>query len=226
MRKLKIVAFILARKGSTRLKKKNLQLISGKTSLIKSTINFAKKLKYVDDIVLSSDDKKIYKFSFDKKILSPGIRPSYLSKKNTKSEQVAKYLLKWYEKKKGKIDALLLLQPTTPFRNIRLFNSAHKVFLKKNKTIIGVTEVFKKPNTYYFYKQKRLKKLTNKKKNFNNFFYIDGSMYLIPRNLFFKKNTFVPNFFYPIINRKIKYSIDIDYLRDLKLARLMFKQNF
>ena len=95
--------------------------------MIKSTINFAKKLKYVDDIVLSSDDKKIYKFSFDKKILSPGIRPSYLSKKNTKSEQVAKYLLKWYEKKKGKIDALLLLQPTTPFRNIRLFNSAHKV---------------------------------------------------------------------------------------------------
>ena len=81
MRKPKIVAFILARKGSTRLKKKNLQLISGKTSLIKSTINFAKKLKYVDDIVLSSDDKKIYKFSFDKKILSPGIRPSYLSKK-------------------------------------------------------------------------------------------------------------------------------------------------
>ena len=46
------------------------------------------------------------------------------------------------------------------------------------------------------------------------------------RKTLFNLNTFVPSNFYPMINKKIKFSIDIDYLQDLKLATLMYNEDF
>ena len=51
-------------------------------------------------------------------------------------------------------------------------------------------------------------------------------MFFINRKTLFNLNTFVPNNFYPMINKKIKFSIDIDYLQDLKLATLMYNEDF
>ena len=51
MNKYHIIGIILARKGSKRIKNKNLKKISGK-SLIEITIKFAKKLKFLTNIVL------------------------------------------------------------------------------------------------------------------------------------------------------------------------------
>ena len=58
MNKNHILGIILARKGSKRIKNKNLKKIHGK-SLTEITINFAKSLKFLTNIVLSTDDKKI-----------------------------------------------------------------------------------------------------------------------------------------------------------------------
>ena len=122
MNKKNIIAVILARGGSKRLKNKNLQKI-GKTSLLEITINFARKLKLIKDIVLSTDSKKMLDICKRKKILTPGLRPFKLSKDKTTSEDVVFYLLKWYEKKyKKKVDGILLLQPTTPYRDLNVFN--------------------------------------------------------------------------------------------------------
>ena len=79
MKKKNIVAFILARKGSKRLKNKNLQILFNKTSLVEATIKFAKKLRFVNDIILSSDHEKIHNIGKKEKILSPGLRPKNLS---------------------------------------------------------------------------------------------------------------------------------------------------
>ena len=55
---MKILALILARGGSKRLRNKNLRKIKGK-SLIGITISFAKKLHYVENILVSTDNEKI-----------------------------------------------------------------------------------------------------------------------------------------------------------------------
>ena len=141
MKKPHIVAFILARKGSKRLRNKNLKTLFDKTSLVEATIKFAKKLKFVDNIVLSSDHKKILQISKKEKILSPGLRPKNLSGSQISSEKIVQYLLDWYEKKVKKIDGILLLQPTTPFRSISFINKAYKIFLKKK---ISDSQCFKK----------------------------------------------------------------------------------
>lgn len=219
-----IVAFILARNGSQRLKNKNLKKVNG-ISLVENTINFAKKLKFLSDIVLSSDSKKITNLAIKKNILTPGLRPFKLSKNVTTSEDVAAYIIEWYEKKFKKIDAILLLQPTTPFRKLKNYYKAKKIFLKKKITIIGATQINNNPNNY-FINNKKIIKVKNYKKNSTLFFFIDGSLYLISKNIFLKQKTFTPKKFHPIINKSIKYSIDIDYERDLKLAKLLKNKNF
>ena len=129
--------------------------------------------------------------------------------------------MKW---KKKKIDGILLLQPTTPYRDISTFNKAYKIFLTSKLPIVGVTKIFKNPINFY-YGNSVIKKLKNSHKK-KLFFFIDGSLFLIQKKIFIKKKTFVTKNFHPIINSKIKYSLDIDYLHDLKLARLLKQKNF
>ena len=217
-----IIGIILARRGSKRLKNKNLKQIKNR-SLCEITIKFAKKLKFLKNIVISTDDEKIIKLSKKNKILISD-RPKKLSKDKTSSEETSFHLLKWYEKKFKKIDGILLLQPTSPFRNVINFNKAFRIFKKKKIPVIGVTKIKNNPQNYFLNNKRLISKKILKKKNFFN--YIDGSLYLIPRNIFFKQKTYVPKNFYPLVNDKIKYSIDIDYEKDLKLAKLMINENF
>ena len=51
-------AIIPARSGSVSVKNKNLQKISGK-SLFQITLDLAKKSKFIDDIIVTSNDHKI-----------------------------------------------------------------------------------------------------------------------------------------------------------------------
>ena len=54
----KILAVITARGGSKRLLRKNIRLLSGKP-LIAWTIEEGKKSKYIDSLILSSEDEEI-----------------------------------------------------------------------------------------------------------------------------------------------------------------------
>ena len=58
----KILALILARKGSKRLKNKN-RLILKKKPMFYWSIKSAENIKSICDILISTDDKKIYKYS-------------------------------------------------------------------------------------------------------------------------------------------------------------------
>jgi CMP-N-acetylneuraminic acid synthetase len=223
VKKKNIIGLILARKGSKRLKSKNLKKINGK-SLTEITIKFAKKLKFLTNVILSTDDRKILNLSKKNKIMSPGLRPATLSDSKSSSEKAAFHAIKWYEEKFGKVDGICLLQPTTPFRDISKFKKAIKIFLAKDKTVISVSKIDKNPNIYFINEKKISYRKSNKKNN--SFFYIDGSLYLISRKVFFREKTFVPKKFVKLINDKIKYSIDIDFEKDLKLARLLTNENF
>ena len=194
MKKKHIIGVILARKGSKRLKNKNLRKFYKDKNLINSTIIFSKKLKFLKKTIISSDDLRIIRVCKKEGILSPGLRPKSLSGDKTKSEIVAKYVVKWYEKKFGKVDGILLLQPTSPFRNLNKFKEAYKLFLKKTVDVIGVSEIYKNPSNFFFF-NKKVEKLKYKKSK--KMFLIDGSMFLINRKTLFNLNTFVPDNFFP-----------------------------
>lgn len=117
-----------ARKGSKRIKNKNLYQILNKP-LIYWTINYAKKIKKKNfDLIVSSNCNKIEKICHKEKIVFLK-RPEKISKDRTSMHEVIFHALKSIKKK---YKYILLLQPTSPLRKLNLINKALKI-LDKNK---------------------------------------------------------------------------------------------
>ena len=109
----KIIALIPARSGSQRLKNKN-TLKFHRFPLITWTIKAATQSKLIDNIFISTDSKKIIEIAKKNNVIIPFSRPAYLSKNESKIEDVIIYSL---NKMKEKFDIILLLQVTSPLRN-------------------------------------------------------------------------------------------------------------
>ena len=134
--KQKIVALIPARKNSKRLPKKNLMEFHGKP-LIQWTIESALKTKFIDKIIVSSDDVQILSLS---KELGVDIleREKKLAKDSTPTFDVIEDTLK---KIKEKFDILILLQPTSPLRNKNHIEDAFSLYINlEADSIVSVTE--------------------------------------------------------------------------------------
>ena len=203
MRK-KILALVLARKGSSRLKNKNLLILKDKP-LIKWTFKKLNKKnirKLFVDILISTDSQKILNLSKKYNFLSPWLRPKIYSTKFSTSGVSALHALNWYEKNIKKVDGLFLFQPTSPFRDCKKIILATKIFLKTNKQVVSVCS----------------KKLYKFNKNS-----INGSMYLTPINILKKHKTFSERGFVPLKMTSELENIDIDTQEDLDRAKKLLK---
>ena len=124
---MKNIIIIPARKGSKRIKNKNLLKVMNKP-LIFWTINFAKKLKKKNfDLIVTSDCKKIEKICTNNKIL-------FLKRsKSLSGDQVSMHKVIYNTLKN--LDQIykyiILLQPTSPLRKLNLVNKAIKILNNK-----------------------------------------------------------------------------------------------
>ena len=83
------------------------------------------------------------------KVLVPWKRPENISKKNSKSISFAFHAIKWFEKNYGKLDVIILLQPTSPFRSLKTFYRMYKKFLKKKNQLLLLLIILKNKRKYY-----------------------------------------------------------------------------
>ena len=95
---MKIIAVIPARAGSVRLPNKNIKKLNG-IPLITRTIQFAKKLKFINDIVVSTNDPSIIKMNKYNKSIKTFNRPKNLSKDNTSTASVISHAIKFLSDK-------------------------------------------------------------------------------------------------------------------------------
>ncbi len=111
---LNIIGIIPARGGSKGIPRKNIKLLGGKP-LIKHTIDSANNSKLLKDFYVSSEDDEIISIvkSYNVKII---IRPKELAEDSTPMVPVLQHAINFLEPKIGRIDILVLLQPTAPFR--------------------------------------------------------------------------------------------------------------
>ena len=204
-KKTKILALVLARKGSKRLKNKNVRSLAGKP-LICWTLDLLNKKKIknlFEDILVSTDSQIIQNISKKYNFLSPWLRPKKLSNQFVSSESSALHALLWYEKNIKKIDALFLFQPTSPFRTEKKIINAIKTLSKnKDKQVISICS----KKTYKFKKGD-----------------INGSIYLTPVTIFKKFKTFKKKEFLPLRTYSALENIDIDTFDDLVFAENMLK---
>lgn len=223
---MKNLIVILARKNSKRLKNKNLLKIK-KQSLIEICIDFAKKIPK-SKIIVSTDCTKILEIALKKKVLAPWLRPAKFAQDNSSSESATLHALRWCEKKFGKFCSVLLLQPTTPFRSLKILKNTLRLF-KKNKGKKNYISVSKNISfSKNMFIGRRIKnegvKLSKIKKkrdysDLSNKFYLNGSFYIISPKEIKQKKTFFTNNSVGIQLYRKKEMIDIDTKADLKLAR-------
>ena len=215
---MKFVYLILARKGSVRLKNKNLKKINNKT-LVERTIEFSKKISNLNNIILSTDSNKIRNLGLKNKLNIPYLRPKKISQNKISSYLSAMHAINLYEKKNGEIDAIVLLQPTTPYRSIKTFRKILRLFLRDaRKPLVSVKKINLTSDKFFIKKKDLIIKYQNK--SFAKEIYIpNGAYFLITKRLLKKNKDFLSkkmNFFEI---KNIKENIDIDSNNDLNLAR-------
>jgi CMP-N-acetylneuraminic acid synthetase len=203
---MKFLAIIPARKNSQRIKFKNRKIL-GKKMLVEYTIDTAKKCTLLCDILVTTDDQQIMDVAKQKNVLVPWLRPARLSLSKTSSYAVVRHAVSWYESKIKKIDAIILLQPTSPFRNKKNILEAISFFksdIKKNSIVTVSLSKVEDPRRW-------------KKKI--NIYKPNGSIFIITKKELYKKKSFINNRTRPFIINKLKESLDIDYPEDFKRAK-------
>jgi len=224
---MKILALITARNGSKRVPGKNIRKLGNKPLVIWS-IDAVKNNKYICDILVSTDSKKIADICLEAGAYLPWLRPSNLARDTTSSVDVALHALDWYESEKGAVDGLLLLQPTSPFRTKDTIQNGINLFIKHHrKSIIGVSAVNKHPLWMLKIEKDNLIPFTNKhafnlrSQDLPEVYVPNGSFYLItPKELRIHKSFINPKT-KALIMRSPAESLDIDTEWDFKIAEFI-----
>ncbi|MCK4786348.1 MAG: acylneuraminate cytidylyltransferase family protein, partial [Desulfobacteraceae bacterium] len=106
--KRKVVAIIPARGGSKGLLGKNIIDLCGKP-LIAYTIEAALKSKYIDRVIVTTDNKKIARISEECGAEVPFIRPKYLARDTTHTPPVIEHAVKFIERHGCNVDFVVTL---------------------------------------------------------------------------------------------------------------------
>lgn len=142
---MKILALIPARGGSKRLPGKNIRILGDKP-LIVWTIDVAKEIPGICDILVSTDDPAIAAVCADAGALVPWLRPPELATDTADSVNVVLHALDWYEAAKGAVDGVLLLQPTSPFRTKETVQKGIELYVKhERKPVLGISSAQSHP---------------------------------------------------------------------------------
>ncbi len=224
-----ILAIITARGGSKGIPRKNITPLLGKP-LIAWTIEAAKKSKYIDRLILSTEDQKIAKIGKDYGVEIPFLRPKDLATDEAKSVDCMIHAIKWLKNNDKYIsDYVMLLQPTSPLRTVDDIDTAlEEIFKQKGDSLIGLCKVRKHP--YWMMKIERgiitpyYKKWVNyqRRQDLPDIYNVNGAIYIIKSTLLLKKKVFWSGKTIPYVMPEER-SVDIDNKIDLKLADLLIQ---
>lgn len=228
---MKILSIIPARSGSKSIKNKNMTKFLGQP-LIKRTIEFSKKLPNTTTFV-STDSLKILKYAQKNNIKFDYLRPKKLSKDNSNIIDAISHALQWFLNKNISFDYLLLLQPTSPIRDFSEIKKIIRLVKKKKlNSVVTGTEMQEHPYECVVINRKNCWKYlykSNHKKQYlrqhydKNFYFIDGSFYLVKVSFFLKNKILISPKHTFIYKSQFRKQIDINSYQDLKIAEILTK---
>ena len=223
-----ILAIIPARGGSKRLPKKNIMQLSGKP-LIGWSIEAAQKSKYVDRLIISTDDEEVIKVAKLFNCEVPFIRPVELAGDNSKTIDVVCHALNTVSEK---YDIVILLQPTSPFRSASDIDNALVLFSNSNSQALVSACSTEHPPEWSFKLKSNLrlgnefKKFTSNKRSqdFQKSYRLNGAIYIASIKRLLKDRSFFNSG--TIIYAMSPYkSIDIDKEIDFLFSDFLLNQH-
>lgn len=224
----RILAIIPARGGSKGIPRKNIINVAGKP-LIAWSIEAGKKSKYIDRILVSTEDEEIRKISMDYGAEVPFLRPMELAQDNTSSvDTIVDVIMKLRNIDSSEYDYILLLQPTSPLRNENQIDESIDMLMNnidKYDSLISVTELEHpvywnrliddsgKLNSFMEYDKNK----NYRRQDFSKTYRLNGAIYIIKTDKFLSGRSFeTKDTLAYVMDRRT--SIDIDCMEDLELA--------
>lgn len=215
-----ILAVIPARGGSKGIPRKNIRDVAGKP-LLAWTIEEAKKSKFLDRLVLSSNDLEIIETARQWNCEVPFIRPEELSLDTTPGIDPILHVIANLPEK---YDYVVLLQVTSPLRTIEDIDGCIEYCLQMQAcSCVSVTEAEKSP--YWMYTLDSTAKLhpllkvkqINRRQDLPQVFALNGAVYVASCNwLKVRKNFFTDETVGYVMPRE--RSMDIDTEIDLAIT--------
>ncbi len=217
---MRFLIVITARGGSKRLKNKNIILLN-KKPLIYWTIQHAKKISSRKKIVVSTDSRSILNLANKFGVSNKWLRPKKYSLDKSSSESAVRHAYITEKKNGFQADAVIILQPTSPFRNVKSIKNAIKIFKKKpNIPLMSVSEI-KHPQKILALQNKKLSLLKNEKK----IFLPNGSIFIINSKQVIKIKNYLKKKLNFIVFKGVKENLDIDTKQDYLLSKKLYKLN-
>ena len=134
-----VLAITLARGGSKSIYKKNIALLKNKP-LISYTIKAALDSKYIDDYIISTDDKEIADISENLGATVPFLRPENLSSDTASSADALIHAVNAYEEiVKKKYDYIIELMCTNPFKSGEMIDDIISILDRNEKADAVIT---------------------------------------------------------------------------------------
>lgn len=221
---MRILALIPARSGSKRVPGKNSRILGGKP-LIAWSIDVAKEIPEICDILVSTDDSTIAKIGKEAGAFVPWLRPAALATDTASSIDVTLHALDWYEVENGVVDGLLLLQPTSPFRTKETIRKGIELFRNnKKQAVIGVSQ----SNAHPMWALKivndlvkpfmRGRGLETRSQDLPDAFTVNGCFYLQSPAELRRRRSFFGKHTIPLLIESPQEALDIDTEFDFLLA--------
>lgn len=224
------ICIIPARKGSQRIKKKNIKIFNGKP-IISYPIKLLIDSNFFDEIVISSDCKKTIDIAKKLGAKSYFVRPKYLSGSKVTTKRVVEHTIRYLEKKDKKLNIVACVYPTSIFLTKNLIKNAFKVLKKTKSEFVFLASKFVSSveRSFLVDKNLKIKKLNLKMINKNSqdtqdYFYDTGQLMIGYKSSWIdKKNISIISKRSSIIELNPYNVVDINNLNDWKYAEFLHK---
>lgn len=226
---MKILALITARGGSKRIPGKNIRPLAGRPLIVWS-IDVVKNTPEICDILVSTDDTAIAEIARTAGALVPWLRPAALATDTASSVDVCLHALDWYERENGKVDGLLLLQPTSPFRRRETVMKGIELFgAHKCSSVLGVSTAASHPMWCFKVVGETLRPFIDRNglhlrsQDLPPAYAVNGAFYLIAPDDMRNRQSFYSDDMIPLLIEGADESLDIDTEQDWMIAETIIR---
>lgn len=228
---MRTLFIIPARGGSKGIPHKNVKLLRGKP-LIAYTLEVARAVADDDDICVSTDDEIIAETVRLYGLDVPFLRPTELATDTSGSYEVIRHAIEFYERQGKYYDAVVLLQPTSPFRKSEHVIEAMRMFEENRDLEMVVSVKSAESNPYYdcyeedengFLRISKGDGRIERRQDAPAVWKYNGAIYVMSVDALKTRHLSALTKIRPYVMEDI-YSVDLDTMLDWQIAELLMKE--
>ena len=154
---MKYLGIVLARQGSKRIPGKNLAPINGRP-MIQYTLDAALGCPELTRSFVSTDDPEIISLAERLGVEAPFVRPASLATDDATPRDAVIHALDWLEQNQSwRPDAVVLLQPTSPFRTSTDISAAiHAFEAARSHSFVSISPWIQQPRDFVIQEEDRM----------------------------------------------------------------------